>query len=217
MLNGSIASPNDPPSAVSAVVSTGTNSVQDVFNYYVSTGQFGDNNGNIFVGSATMGRGVEVGSRYGDTNVAANNILVTAADTNGDNRHAQIGFRDSGQIFAPRIGTLDLNGRALELNNDPLVGIVGNDFGQERPDGMGVYAINSQGIHNRDGTLSSVNDATFIPYANHYMDTRQGNWWWQRIDLSSADPLGLGGNRPEMGAGSATNTADINLIAKANV
>jgi filamentous hemagglutinin family protein len=216
MLNGSIASPNDPPSAVSAGVGTGTDSVQDVFNYYVSTGQFGDNNGNIFVGSATMGRGVEVGSRYGDTNVAANNILVTAADTNGDNRHAQIGFRDSGQIFAPRIGTLDLNGRALELNNDPLVGIVGNDFGQERPDGMGVYAINSQGIHNGDGTLSSLTDATFIPYANHYMDTRQGNWWWQRIDLSSPD-LGLGGNRPEMGAGSATNTADINLIAKANV
>lgn len=365
LLAGTIASP-DGINTTGTTGATGALSVQNIFNYYVSAGQFGADGGNVIVGSATMNRHVEVGSRYGDTNIAADSILLIAADTNGESRHAQIGFRDSGQVFSPRSG-LDLNDRGLEGNDDPLVGIVGNAFGQERLDGEGVFAINSFGIiANRtaadldiytdgvdlvtsntnatvnfnvndtgggqsgvlidsnnalsavsvlaygdedgddipnifddstdiggtiyvgfavdfdadgiaevrtadigdgsvgtqranfsftkglDGTIAIRQDGaikglgvasggatdyigdtpvsdTLIPYANHYMDARQGNWWWQQIHHDSLDVGGadyvasysasdLGGNRPEMGAGqSLANTADINLIAASNV
>ncbi|MDF1755885.1 MAG: filamentous hemagglutinin N-terminal domain-containing protein [Verrucomicrobiales bacterium] len=229
MFNGTIALPDGSSAPLSLSNGTGAMGIQDIFNYYISTGQFGNPDGNVIVGSSSMTRHVEVGSRYGDTNVAGDNILLIAADTNGESRYAQIGFHDSGQVFAPRMGTLDLNDRALEADNDPLVGIVGNEFGQQTDDGMGVYAINSEGVHDGDGTLSSGADATFIPYANHYMNARNGNWWWQQIHYNSSDPTSaayvanydandLGGNLPEMGAGqSISNTADINVIAASNV
>ncbi len=217
----------------------GTMGVQDLFEYYVEAGLFGENNGNIFVGSSTMNRHVEVGSRWGDTNLAASTIAVTAADTNGESRHVQVGFRDAGMVFAPRRGTLDLNGNNSTSDNNVAVGIAGDEFGQERPDGRGVYAINKFGLLDGSGLSTEVSgvdgvgvDATFIPYADHYMDSRQGNWWWSRIDRAAPDPAGLGGILPEHGAGGidvaasigassvvydATHTADINLIARENV
>ena len=202
-------------------------SPSELFEYYVTNNQFGENDGIVFVGASGLPRHVEVGSRYGDTNVAGSSVLVTASDTNGITRHTQIGFRDSGTVFAPRNGQLDLNNQTLEQDNDPLVGIVGR---YERADGEGVYAINSQGVH--DGGIltgpeaadsAGTSDATFIPYANHYMSAVDGNWWWQLIDRNEgSDPQGLGGNRPEHGAGRRLNNgdidyADINVLAKNSV
>ncbi|MDF1813339.1 MAG: filamentous hemagglutinin N-terminal domain-containing protein [Verrucomicrobiales bacterium] len=203
-------------------------SVADIFDTYVTAGQFGASGGNVLVGNTSMTRYVTVGSRFGDTNVAGNDVILAAGATNGTEMTlAQIGFHDSGQIFAPRMGTLDLNSRALEEDNNPLVGIVGVN---ERSDGMGVYAMNAEGVHDGGGPLSSGTNETFIPYANDYMDERNGNWWWQQIDLRSRT-LGdseyiasyaavnetLGALRPESGAGLATDTADINVLATGNV
>src|SRR5690606_14189766 len=68
---------------------------------------------------------------------------------------------------------------------------------------------------------SGVVDESFIPYSNHFNSMDAGNWWWQQIEatgsLETKDPLGLGGLRPEYGAGTATNGADINVIARGNV
>ena len=40
---------------------------------------------------------VEVGSRYGNTNVAGLDVNVVAGAGGGD--HAHLGFRDNGQVF----------------------------------------------------------------------------------------------------------------------
>lgn len=230
----------------------GASTVQDFFSFYVSNGLFGAEDGSIFVGSPTMTRSIEVGSRFGDTSLAASGIFVTAADTNDEARYAQIGFHDSGVVFAPRfdgaagnIFDLDLNARALEADNNPLVGIAGFAERDVNGDGImdGVYAVNQQGI--QDGDLDNDTiieaDPTFISYANHFSSSRVGNWWWQQIDAAArtAGHSGfvtgysaaetLGGLRPEMGAGQVvlnangsfnealSTGADINLIARGNV
>ncbi len=215
------------------------------WNFYLNNGQFGQNGGSVIVGTQQMNRHVAVGSRYGDTNVAAATVQVSAADTNGESRWTVLGFADSGQTFAPRFNRtddnalagvgandyrLDLNDRANELDNDPLVGIVGNEFFQEVDidgDGIvdGVYAINSTGVlDGKFGTAeasiyssATITDPTFIPYAVHYSSSRTGNWWWHHIDSQSPDPGNLGGIAPEHGAGSAGNGADVNVIATASV
>ena len=216
----------------------GTMGVQDLFEYYVEAGQFGENEGNIFVGSATMNRHVEVGSRFGDTNLAADNIIVTAADTNAESRHAQVGFRDSGQIFAPRRGNLDLNGNSSTGDNNVAVGIAGI-LEVTGPDGTLLTDVNGDptGANGVAMGVRAINNtgevaSTMVPYANHYMNARHGNWWWQRIDAEAPDPAGLGSLRPENGAGgidvaasisgnapvySDAHSADINLIARSNV
>jgi len=212
----------------------GASSVQDFFTFYVSNGQFGLNNKSIFVGSPTQTRSVEVGSRFGDTSLAASGIFVTAADTNDEARYTQVGFHDSGSAFAPRfdgaagnIFDLDLNNRALESDNNPLVGIVGFAERDINGDGImdGVYAVNQAGIQNgtpgvnNDGTVVN-DDATFISYANHFSSSRVGNWWWQQIDAAArtsghtgfvagyAAAETLGGRRPEMGAGQTVLNAN---------
>ncbi len=350
------------PSSSTPTASSGPFTVQNIFNFYASSGSFGANGGSVVIGNQNMTRHVEVGSRYGDTNVAAANVAVLAADTNDESRYAQLGFRDSGSVFAPRRGTLALFNRVLEGDNDPFVGIAGEN---ERADGRGVYAINSLGVLNssafgttdlaanvngitvqaatnggtvnfnpttdhagfmiqNDNTLSTVaatafgdldgdgtpnifdtstvvggvtyngfgvdldgdsladvrtarvgddranfqfrksgdligirqffydpttnysngsvielvgvddgtgatlqdsfiadnvmDEESFIPYADHYMNSRTGNWWWNRIERTEgSDPLGLGGNLPEHGAGSVVNGADINVLATGNV
>lgn len=81
----------------------GLNGPQDLFRTYVAAGQFGENGGFIRVGEKSMDRHVEVGSRYGDTNLAAFDIIIEAADNfNNESLHAQVGFRDAGMVFAPR-------------------------------------------------------------------------------------------------------------------
>lgn len=222
--------------------------VEGAFNSVLENGQFGQNGGSIFVGSATMTRHVEVGSRYGNTNLAADLVRVTGSDENAETRYAQIGFRDSGGVFAPRFNdnTADAfnydinltdnaagNGTNLVVNGKPIVGIVGANEVDINGDGImdGVRGVNEDGVQ----------ETTFIPYANHYNSSRQGNWWWQQIHeassldpnnppvgvnvttallgayIASYDPNDIGGNRPEMGAGSSTDGADINIIATGSV
>src|SRR5690606_3591406 len=156
---------------------------------------------------------------------------------------AQLGFHDAGAAFAPRlnkggdfrldmkIGAASGNGAWLlsdGRNNagggatvdqpangwgDPIVGVVGQYEVDVNGDGImdGVRGINSSGVV----------DESFIPYSNHFNSTHSGNWWWQQIEdagsLETKDPLNLGGLRPEHGAGTATNGADINVIARGNV
>lgn len=226
---------------------------QQVFNYYVERGEFAENFGSIYVGNRNMNRHIEVGSRFGDTSLAAYSIVLSAADTNSESLYAQIGFHDSGQVFGHRANNVinafdvDLDTRALELDDNPAVGIVGNAFGQERDingDGIvdGVYAINQFGVlvdsaysgtaapgtttvdHNGSGGIEGDEaNGTFIPYANHYNSSRVGNWWWQQIhEHSKINVAGysedtMGGLRPESGAGTAAKTADINLIAARDI
>lgn len=213
---------------------------QDAWDYYVSQGKFGSSGGSIFVGSATMAGHIQVGSRFGDTNVAATNVLVRGSDVNTVNRYAMIGFKDSGQMFGVR--NASGGGFALDLTNnatgelylhdgasrfsssspnpatyvngvgDPIVAVAGNAFGQEKDvngDGIpdGVMGINSSGV---------LTD-TFIQYSVHFNSDTGGNWWWQQIDAKNPDPLGKGGLRPENGAGTKTQGANINVLATGSI
>ena len=249
-----------------------TLSPQAAWDHYMSIGAFGANEGSVFVGSSSMFQHVEVGSRFGDTNVAGYDVSVTGSSTDATLRYAQIGFHDGGQAFAPRVNlgggvTLDLregNGGVWYLSDgrnsanaalnqevagvgDPVVAIVGKFEVDINGDGVadGVYGINSSGV---------LTD-TFIPYASHYNSAATGNWWWQQIEARATaedvpnlvaatagssetfDPLGLGGLRPEYGAGVGSlstvalatasaaaaingvtlDSADINVFAKNDV
>ncbi|MCB1235813.1 MAG: hypothetical protein KDM91_12155, partial [Verrucomicrobiae bacterium] len=227
---------------------------EDVWEYYLEKGQFGAGGGSILMGGPNITRSVEVGSRFGNTNVAGANVFLVASQGNGTIRHVQLGFRDTGQVFSVRntatlnggaggVSALDLNARALEADNDPIVGINDVAFyrdvnGDTVPDG--VYAINSFGVLNEDnpkvggdgnGIVGDAGDAsadpTLIPFANHFMRVETGNYWWQQLDPGDearaagfvsiagvVDPLGLGGRSPEYGAGqSAANRADINVVS----
>lgn len=231
---------------------------QTAWDFYVGNGSFGEGGGSILIGSNSQTRHIEVGSRYGDTNVAGFEVRVVGSDTVANIRYSMIGFHDGGQVFAPRLdrGTdggsvairLDMkvgdptgngawllsdgrnnntlaNNQAAAGVGDPIVGIVGQNEVDLNGDGIvdGVRGINSTGV---------VAD-TFIPYASHFNSATSGNWWWQQIeDAGSAetkDPLGLGGIRPENGAGVGSlsskalamaapiNGADINVIARGSV
>lgn len=134
--------------------------------------------------------------------------------------------------------TLDLNtpgnyssgGRSpFQVDNDPVVGYMDYDayaayvadpnsnpgyFHDLNGDTVadGVYAINSSGILDEDNPATG-GDPTMIPFANHFMSERFGNWWWQQIDGEAPDPKLLGGLAPEHGAGqSSTVRADINVV-----
>jgi filamentous hemagglutinin family protein len=81
---------------------------------YVENKEFGDE-GTILIGRADLERHVEVGSRYGNTNLAANTLLMSAAQTNSDQRWTQLGFHDSGVVFVPQAaGT---GGRGVDLHD----------------------------------------------------------------------------------------------------
>ncbi len=231
-------------------------SIQGIWDHYVDAGAFGGIGGSVFVGSTTMTQHVEVGSRFGDTNVAGYEIRVTGSDQNLQGRYAQIGFHDGGQIFAPRLNRG--NGVALDLSmgagvsgawylsdganfnsqpangvGDPIAAVAGMFEVDIDGDGIvdGVRGINSSGVLGSTASGALAAGDTFIPYATHYNSNSSGNWWWQRIDAASADPLGLGGLRPEYGAGIGANStaalalvgagnfdgADINVIASSNV
>lgn len=219
--------PSSPPGDFSGntdfvVTSAGNSLIESAFQSYLQLGQFGGTGGFITVGSASLNRHVEVGSRYGNTNLAGSSVLVTASDVNEVGAHAQVGFRDSGAVFGFQnnnaVGDplrLAIGSSGLLTDDDPLVGIIGNAFGQEvdlNGDGIadGVRAINSGGVQ----------ATTFIPYANHLDSSTSGNWWWQQIHEESVlnsrpgySAANVGGNRPESGAGTAANYADINVIA----
>lgn len=222
---------------------------QDAWDYYMQTGAFGSNGGSVIVGNNAMNRHVEVGSRFGDTNVAGADVFVIGSDTNSVLRYSMIGFHDGGQIFGPRLNRggnfrLDLKvgaasgtgqwylsdglngaGQAANGVGDPIVGIAGRYEVDVNGDGImdGVRGINSTGVL----------DDTFIPYASHFNSALTGNWWWQQIEdagsLATKDPMGLGGLRPEYGAGVGQHSAaalalgapvkgaNINVIARGSV
>lgn len=200
---------------------------ESVWEHYVESGQFGQNGGSVLIGGGVT-RAVEVGSRFGNTNVAGASVLVFATDANATDAPVQLGFHDSGQIFSVRDGNialdplanatadprgnLDLNNNTLTTDNDVLVGIYNPAYfadvnGDTVPDG--VYAINSAGL--LDGSAGSLTpgDPTFIPFSNHHMLSPQGNWWWQQIDGKNPDAAGLGGILPEHGAGGMDVAASI--------
>lgn len=200
---------------------------QRAWDFYVGNGQFGVNGGSIFVGTNSMTRHVEVGSRFGNTNLAGHDIAVSGSDTVANNRFAMIGFRDGGQLFAPRLNRG--GGIILDLTNDTPVnastpwylsdGRNTNNVATNRlANGVGdpivavanaAYEVDINGDGIADGVRginsSGVLTDTFIPYANHFNSVTSGNWWWQRIEadgsLETKDPRFLGGLRPEHGAG----------------
>ena len=200
---------------------------QRAWDFYVGNGQFGVNGGSVFVGTNAMTRHVEVGSRFGDTNVAGHDIAVSGSDTAANNRFAMIGFRDGGQLFAPRLNRG--GGIILDLTDDTPVnastpwylsdGRNTNSLTTNRlTNGVGdpVVAVANAAYEvdiNGDGIVDGVRGInssgiltdTFIPYASHFNSVTSGNWWWQQIEatgsLETKDPRLLGGLRPEHGAG----------------
>ncbi len=80
---------------------TASDGVEGHWKKYVEAKQFGDQ-GSVFIGRGDLDRHVEVGSRYGNTNVAANALIMSASTANGEQRWAQLGFHDSGVVFVPR-------------------------------------------------------------------------------------------------------------------
>ncbi|MCB1206100.1 MAG: hypothetical protein KDN18_17700, partial [Verrucomicrobiae bacterium] len=225
---------------------------QSAWDFYVGQGAFGVNGGSVIIGNSAMNRHVEVGSRYGDTNVAGYDVRVIGSNTNSVLRYSMIGFHDGGQVFGPRLNKggnfrLDMKvgaasgsgawllsdglnglGQAAAGVSDPIVGVAGQNEVDVNGDGImdGVRGINSTGVVAE----------SFIPYANHYNSALTGNWWWQQIEdaglqnrnnpglnltiagtIQTADPLNLGGLRPENGAGSAVDGAHINVVARGAV
>ncbi|MCB1090125.1 MAG: hypothetical protein KDL87_01245, partial [Verrucomicrobiae bacterium] len=81
----------------------------------------GLNNGSVFINgydingnvSNAVTEGVEVGSRFGATQVAAHDLLIRGS--NGSNRWAQLGFRDAGTEFGLN-GTIAISSQGGERN-----------------------------------------------------------------------------------------------------
>lgn len=98
----------------------------------------GLNNGSVFVNSVTGAQFVEVGSRFGATQIAAHDLFVTASNTVGDDRWAQVGFHDSGYeynvgrtYFSTRNEWWGTNsnatgGQLLDSGNNPIAFTFGN-------------------------------------------------------------------------------------------
>jgi filamentous hemagglutinin family protein len=108
-------------------------SPQAAWDSYVGSGSFGNGGGSVFVGSSTMIRHVEVGSRFGDTNIAGFDVRVTGSDTTTTQRFAMIGFRDGGQIFAPALNRGTAGGVGTpEIRLDMRVGL---------PTGTGAWLL----------------------------------------------------------------------------
>jgi len=87
--------------------------VEDRWTSYVNAEKFG-NQGSIFIGRNDLDRHVEVGSRFGNTNVAANSLIMTAFQVSGGYRWAQLGFHDSGAtLVLPSAGGATVRGLDL--------------------------------------------------------------------------------------------------------
>ena len=201
---------------------------EDAWNYYVSgAGNSGSLEGfgvggNIYINDAGNNRAVEVGSRYGNTNVAGDDVFLTGGSSSY--QHAQIGFRDSGMVFYMngdfRIGDGTQDGTYDAAANGSLVALVGVNEVDGGTLGLGI-ASGVWGVQMTDST--GVRTDTFIAYADSYNDARVGNWWWRTLDgTAGGSASGIGNNLPEMGAGVSQDLADKggafgNVIAKANI
>ena len=185
---------------------------QTAWDFYVGGGNFGRNSGSIFIGSGVMTRHIEVGSRFGDTNIAGFDVTVAGSDTPANNRYAMIGFKDGGQVFAPRLNR-GTDGGTTEIRLDMRVGAPGGTGAWYLSDGrnstnltpgqvtsnqpiagvgnpiVAVAGRNEVDL-NGDGIVDGVHGVnstgvitdTFIPYANHFNSASSGNWWWQQIE-----------------------------------
>jgi filamentous hemagglutinin family protein len=97
----------------------------------------GLNSGSVFVNSALGAQFVEVGSRFGATNLAAHDLFLTAA-TGGADRWAHVGFHDSGyeyNVARTYFGTRNewwgtnsnaAGGQLLDSSNLPIAFSFGN-------------------------------------------------------------------------------------------
>ena len=189
---------------------------QSAWDFYVGQGKFGNNGGSVFIGSSTMTRHIEVGSRYGDTNVAGFDVRVTGSDTAASNRYAMIGFHDGGQMFAPRLNR-GTDGGSTQIRLDMRVGapegtgawllsdgrnstnfVAGQVTTNQAAAGVGNPIVAVAGRNevdlNGDGIVDGVRGInstgvvadTFIPYANHFNSATAGNWWWQQIEAAGS-------------------------------
>lgn len=185
---------------------------QSAWDFYVGSGNFGQNGGSVFIGTNAMARHVEVGSRFGDTNIAGYDVAVSGSNTAANNRYAMIGFKDGGQAFAPRLNRGTAGG-AIEIRLDMRVGAPGGTGAWYLSDGRNstnltpgqvnsnqpiagvgdpIVAIVGQNEVdlNGDGIVDGVHGVnstgvitdTFIPYASHFNSASSGNWWWQQIE-----------------------------------
>lgn len=182
---------------------------QSAWDFYVGQGAFGNAGGSVFIGSSNMTRHVEVGSRFGDTNVAGFDVRVIGSDTAASNRYAMIGFHDGGQVFAPRLNR-GTDGGSIQIRLDMKVGAPEGNGAWLLSDGRNVTTANfatnqaAAGVGdpivavagqnevdlNGDGIMDGVRGMnstgvvadTFIPYASHFNSATAGNWWWQQIE-----------------------------------
>jgi filamentous hemagglutinin family protein len=189
---------------------------QTAWDFYVGGGDYGQGGGSVFIGTNAMTRHVEVGSRFGDTNIAGFDVTVAGSDTPANNRFAMIGFRDGGQVFAPRLNR-GTDGGAIEIRLDMRVGAPGGTGAWYLSDGRNsttltpglvntnqpaagvgdpIVAVAGQNEVdlNEDGIVDGVHGVnstgvitdTFIPYANHFNSASSGNWWWQQIEATGS-------------------------------
>jgi len=120
------------------------NDPKAAWDYYVNgaaAGSFGGGpggaSGNLYINDSGNNGAVEVGSRYGTTNVAANHIFLSAGSGSYD--HSQLGFRDSGVVFRTagsanlRLGDGTQDGTYEPTNGagDPLIAMVGVNHGKQ--------------------------------------------------------------------------------------
>jgi filamentous hemagglutinin family protein len=182
---------------------------QSAWDFYAGIGKFGNNGGSVFIGSSNMTRHVEVGSRFGDTNVAGYDVRIIGSDTAASNRYAMIGFHDGGQLFAPRLNR-GTDGGTTQIRLDMKVGapegtgawllsdgrnnatLANNQAAAGVGDPIVAVAGRNEVDLNGDGIVDGVRGInstgvvaeTFIPYANHFNSATAGNWWWQQIEAA---------------------------------
>lgn len=83
----------------------------------------GNNSGSVFLASTT--RNINVGSRYGDTNVAAHDLTLKASDSGGE-EYVQLGFRDTGYEW--ELATANPNGERNEWWGNAAGNAQGKDY-----------------------------------------------------------------------------------------
>ena len=90
----------------------GTVTIADFLNNSASYGNSQNGvNGSIYVGSAAAVAGVAIGSRNGQTNLLAHDLVIQASNTTTADRYAMVGFRDVSTVL-PISGSID-----VQLNN----------------------------------------------------------------------------------------------------
>ena len=186
------------------------------WDFYVAAGMFGRNGGDVYINDVGNNRAVEVGSRYGNTNVAGNNVILSGGSTSWD--HAHLGFRDMGSVFNVTDSDLRLGNQFPQdpdyiaaVVDDPLVAMVGvfevldgsllTDDGTAGGTNLGIQA-GQAGVQMFDS--GGLREGTFIAYSDHFENSENyGNWWWRRLEGApvGGGSSGIGNNLPEMGAG----------------